>query len=173
MQRVEKQLEAVVFPPTEDGTDPRTCPLCKEATLMLRISGSVGGFVACSNYGGKDSEGAQQGCQFRRHMLPEDGVIDAPGGGAVLGSNPDSGHDVKLVEGPYGRRAAPCLAMDGIISFELAFVLRFETDACLSVSVWCRLCRGSHTCLCLLQSMHMFTCCTTTVPPQAPSLQVH
>ena len=38
-----------LFPDKEDGTDPRTCPLCGTGQLGLR-GGKYGAFVACSNY---------------------------------------------------------------------------------------------------------------------------
>jgi DNA topoisomerase I len=38
-----------LYPPREDGTDPRVCPACGNGRLSLR-GGKFGAFVACSNY---------------------------------------------------------------------------------------------------------------------------
>jgi DNA topoisomerase I len=38
-----------LYPPREDGSDPRVCPACGNGRLSLR-GGKFGAFVACSNY---------------------------------------------------------------------------------------------------------------------------
>ena len=40
-----------LYPPREDGSDPRVCPACGNGRLSLR-GGKFGAFVACSNYPG-------------------------------------------------------------------------------------------------------------------------
>ncbi len=42
-------LSPWLYPPREDGTDPRICPQCGNGRLNLR-GGKFGAFVACSNY---------------------------------------------------------------------------------------------------------------------------
>ncbi|MEF2985496.1 topoisomerase DNA-binding C4 zinc finger domain-containing protein, partial [Pseudomonas aeruginosa] len=42
-------LADYLFPPREDGSDPRQCPKCGQGRLSLR-GGRYGAFVACSNY---------------------------------------------------------------------------------------------------------------------------
>jgi DNA topoisomerase-1 len=42
-------LAPFLFPPKDDGGDPRLCPLCGDGRLGLR-GGKYGAFVACSNY---------------------------------------------------------------------------------------------------------------------------
>ena len=42
-------LEPWLYPPREDGSDPRICPSCGTGRLSLR-GGKFGAFVACSNY---------------------------------------------------------------------------------------------------------------------------
>ena len=42
-------LEPLIYPPREDGSDPRICPSCNAGTLSLRL-GKHGAFVGCSNY---------------------------------------------------------------------------------------------------------------------------
>ncbi|UWQ73832.1 type I DNA topoisomerase [Leisingera sp. M658] len=42
-------LAPQLYPPREDGTDPRVCPKCGEGQLHLKTS-RTGGFVGCGNY---------------------------------------------------------------------------------------------------------------------------
>ena len=42
-------LAPYLFPPRDDGSDPRLCPKCGNGRLALR-GGKFGAFVACSNY---------------------------------------------------------------------------------------------------------------------------
>jgi DNA topoisomerase I len=46
---IDEFLEPWLYPPREDGTDPRLCPKCGEGRLSLR-GGRFGAFIACSNY---------------------------------------------------------------------------------------------------------------------------
>lgn len=46
---IDEFLEPWLYPPREDGSDPRICPACGEGRLSLR-GGRFGAFVACSNY---------------------------------------------------------------------------------------------------------------------------
>jgi DNA topoisomerase-1 len=48
-QAIDEFLEPWLYPPREDGTDPRLCPQCGKGRLSLR-GGKFGAFVACSNY---------------------------------------------------------------------------------------------------------------------------
>src|SRR5690606_26351919 len=55
--RVSEVLDALneilgphIFPPREDGSDPRTCPSCGTGQLSLKISGKFGAFIGCGNY---------------------------------------------------------------------------------------------------------------------------
>ena len=52
-----------IFPPKEDGSDPRTCPLCGQGQLSLRL-GKYGAFIGCSNYNGDPP------CKFTRPLTP-------------------------------------------------------------------------------------------------------
>jgi DNA topoisomerase-1 len=78
-----------IFPPREDGGDPRQCPQCGNGRLGLKI-GRFGGFVGCSNY---------PECRYTRPL-----VADANGvnGTKVLGKDPDTGMDVTLRGGRFG-----------------------------------------------------------------------
>lgn len=46
---IDEFLEPWLYPPREDGTDPRLCPACGNGRLSLR-GGRFGAFIACSNY---------------------------------------------------------------------------------------------------------------------------
>src|SRR3954466_10575749 len=48
-QALDEFLSPWLYPPREDGTDPRVCPQCGNGRLSLR-GGKFGAFVACSNY---------------------------------------------------------------------------------------------------------------------------
>ena len=48
-QALDEFLAPYLFPPRDDGTDPRLCPQCGKGRLSLR-GGRFGAFVACSNY---------------------------------------------------------------------------------------------------------------------------
>ncbi|MDX2273911.1 MAG: type I DNA topoisomerase [Hyphomonadaceae bacterium] len=81
-----------IFPPREDGSDPRTCQVCGTGTLSLRL-GKFGAFVGCSNY---------PECKFTRQLAGAEngdaaGIVD----GTVLGTSPE-GHEVVLKNGRFG-----------------------------------------------------------------------
>jgi len=46
---IDEFLEPWLYPPREDGADPRLCPQCGNGRLSLR-GGRFGAFIACSNY---------------------------------------------------------------------------------------------------------------------------
>ncbi len=78
--RVGEVLEALneilgphIFPPREDGSDPRSCPSCKVGRLSLKISGKYGAFIGCGNY---------PECRFTRQLTDAgtgDGEAATPG----------------------------------------------------------------------------------------------
>ncbi|MDE0588720.1 type I DNA topoisomerase [Halocynthiibacter sp. C4] len=79
-------LAPTLYPPREDGSDPRTCPLCGEGKLHLKTSKS-GGFVGCGNY---------PECRYTR---PIGGEGDASGD-RVLGM--DGEDEISLRSGRFG-----------------------------------------------------------------------
>ncbi|WP_292528393.1 type I DNA topoisomerase [Methylocystis sp.] len=83
-----------VFPPKEDGGDPRLCPACNSGQLSLKI-GKFGAFVGCSNY---------PECRYTRTLSPPTGdAVDAARPGVkVLGVNPETGAEVTLRDGRFG-----------------------------------------------------------------------
>ncbi|HHY50790.1 MAG TPA: type I DNA topoisomerase [Alphaproteobacteria bacterium] len=98
--RVSEVLDALnellgdhIFPPREDGSDPRRCPTCGTGTLSIKL-GKFGAFIGCSNYP-----------ECRHTMQLSDsatGAGDAPQGSGVLGVDPDTGLEVLLKSGRFG-----------------------------------------------------------------------
>ena len=79
-------LAPQLYPPREDGSDPRTCPLCGEGQLHLKTSRS-GGFVGCGRY---------PECRYTRPI----GGDAAETGDRVLGE--DNGDEISLRSGRFG-----------------------------------------------------------------------
>lgn len=100
-------LSDYLFPPRDDGTDPRLCPKCEAGRLSLR-GGRYGAFVACSNYpeckytrkfaqpGGAEGEGAEDG------VLGKDPVTDLE----VVRKAGRFGPYIQLGEGKDAKRAS-------------------------------------------------------------------
>ena len=80
-----------IFPPKEDGGDPRLCPLCAKGQLSLKM-GRNGAFVGCSNY---------PECRFTRQLKTGEGEGEAPAS-TMLGTDPETGLAVQLKNGRYG-----------------------------------------------------------------------
>ncbi|CAH0496828.1 type I DNA topoisomerase [Novosphingobium sp. CECT 9465] len=93
MAELDEFLSDYLFPPREDGTDPRICPKCAEGRLSLR-GGRYGAFVACSNY---------PECKFTRKFA-QPGGADGEGGDddGVLGKDPVTDLDVTRKTGRFG-----------------------------------------------------------------------
>ncbi len=85
IDRLDEALAPMLYPPREDGSDPRACPLCGEGSLHLKPSRS-GGFVGCSRY---------PDCRYTRPLGGED-----QGGDRVLGE--DAGDEISLRSGRFG-----------------------------------------------------------------------
>ncbi len=85
-------LSPFLFPPKDDGTDPRVCPNCGDGRLALR-GGRFGAFVACSNY---------PDCKYTRRFAQ--GGEEAANGNddESLGTDPVSGLDVAKKTGRFG-----------------------------------------------------------------------
>ena len=49
INRIDEALSYHLFPPREDGSEPRSCPDCKEGKLSVKF-GKFGAFIGCSNY---------------------------------------------------------------------------------------------------------------------------
>ncbi len=86
-------LSDYLFPPREDGSDPRLCPKCQEGRLSLR-GGRYGAFIACSNY---------PECKFtRKFAQPGADGGDAGDGDGVLGTDPQTGEEITRKAGRFG-----------------------------------------------------------------------
>jgi DNA topoisomerase-1 len=96
--RVSEVLDALnelladhIFPPKEDGSDPRRCPTCGNGTLSLKL-GKFGAFIGCSNYP-----------ECRHTMQLADAASgEAPVADGILGVDPESGLQVLLRTGRFG-----------------------------------------------------------------------
>jgi DNA topoisomerase-1 len=83
---IDEFLEPWLYPPREDGSDPRLCPACGNGRLSLR-GGRFGAFVACSNY---------PECRYTQKF-------GQPGGGDQPSEGPqDLGNGILLKSGRFG-----------------------------------------------------------------------
>jgi DNA topoisomerase-1 len=89
---LDAMLAPHIFPPREDGTDPRLCTTCGTGRLSLKL-GRYGAFIGCSNY---------PECRYTRPFsVPgADGAAEAEN--KVLGQDPETGLDVSLRNGRFG-----------------------------------------------------------------------
>ena len=91
-EALDEFLSDYLFPPREDGSDPRQCPACAIGRLALR-GGRFGAFVACSNY---------PECKFTRKFAQGGGAADGAGDGGELGKHPETGEAVTRNVGRFG-----------------------------------------------------------------------
>ncbi|MDV3250620.1 type I DNA topoisomerase [Devosia sp. BK] len=87
-------LASRIFPPKEDGSDPRRCPTCGTGTLSLKL-GKFGAFIGCSNY---------PECKHTTQLsdAANGQSSEAAAGDGVLGTDPESGEEVHLKSGRFG-----------------------------------------------------------------------
>ena len=78
-----------IYPPREDGGDPRQCPQCGTGRLNLK-TGKFGAFVGCSNY---------PDCRYTRPLAADPSGVN---GTKVLGTDPATGMEVTLRGGRFG-----------------------------------------------------------------------
>ncbi|TMV07721.1 type I DNA topoisomerase [Ruegeria sediminis] len=86
LEKLDEALAPQLYPPREDGSDPRICPKCGVGRLHLKTS-RTGGFVGCGNY---------PECRYTRPLSgdPDDA------GDRVLGE--DKGEEISLKKGRFG-----------------------------------------------------------------------
>jgi DNA topoisomerase-1 len=90
LDALDEMLGPYLFPPKEDGSDPRACPKCGTGRLGLKLSRS-NPFIGCSNY---------PECRYTR---PFGSAEDAEGGEErELGVDPATGLTVFLKAGRFG-----------------------------------------------------------------------
>ncbi|SFG13428.1 DNA topoisomerase I [Novosphingobium sp. CF614] len=90
-ESLDEFLSDYLFPPSDDGSDPRLCPKCGEGRLSLR-GGRYGAFVACSNY---------PECKYTRKFAQPGGAGDG-GEDEGLGKDPVTGLEIMRRTGKYG-----------------------------------------------------------------------
>jgi len=98
-------LGPYVFPPREDGKDPRACPSCEGGRLSIK-RGKNGPFIGCSNY---------PDCRFTRDLAAPNGDDEAAqlAGDRVLGIDPETNLEVSLRTGRFGPYVQLGEATDG------------------------------------------------------------
>jgi DNA topoisomerase-1 len=90
---IDEFLAPWLYPPREDGSDPRLCPQCGTGRLSLR-GGRYGAFIACSNY---------PECKYTQRFGQADSTGQASEGPQDLGNG------IELKTGRFG----PYLERDG------------------------------------------------------------
>ncbi|MCK0197598.1 type I DNA topoisomerase [Ancylobacter sp. 6x-1] len=107
LSALDEMLTAHVFPPREDGADPRICPTCGTGRLSLKM-GKFGAFIGCSNY---------PECKYTRPLAMQneggDGDAQGAGGTRMLGTDPETGLEVSLRDGRFGTYLQLGEAKDG------------------------------------------------------------
>ncbi|MGZ9811337.1 type I DNA topoisomerase [Pseudoroseicyclus sp. H15] len=92
LEKINEVLEPHLFPPNEDGTDPRLCPNCHKGRLSMRTARSGGAFIGCSNY---------PECRYTRPFGPPGAEeSNIPAEGKLLGH--DQGDPITLRDGRFG-----------------------------------------------------------------------
>ncbi|MDC8753052.1 type I DNA topoisomerase [Erythrobacter sp. sf7] len=96
-EALDDYLSDFLFPPREDGSDPRACPLCaSEGRANGRLSlrgGRFGAFVACANY---------PECKYTRRFAQPGGEGEGGADDGILGQHPETGEDIHRKTGRFG-----------------------------------------------------------------------
>lgn len=96
INRIDEALSYHLFPPREDGSNPRSCPVCGKGRLSVKF-GKFGAFIGCSNY---------PECKYTKPLtdFKEEEQNDTPRPPApedkILGEM--NGLNIYLKKGPYG-----------------------------------------------------------------------
>ena len=88
IEKIDEVLAHHLFPPHEDGTDPRLCPECHKGHLSIKL-GKFGAFLGCSNY---------PECKYTKPLTDVKDEIAADS--QKLGEM--NGLKIYLKKGPYG-----------------------------------------------------------------------
>ena len=93
LEKINEVLEPHLFPPNEDGSDPRLCPNCGAGRLSMRTARSGGAFIGCSNY---------PECRYTRAFGPPGAEPESaiPPEGKYLGD--DAGDKIWVHKGRFG-----------------------------------------------------------------------
>ena len=96
IEKIDEVLSYHLFPPKEDGSDPRVCPDCHNGKLSVKL-GRFGAFIGCSNY---------PEC---KHTKPLIDTADEEAAATVKAPSPEdkilgelNGMSIYLKKGPYG-----------------------------------------------------------------------
>ncbi len=92
LEKIDEVLAPHLYPPREDGGDPRGCPNCNAGRLSMRTSRTGGAFIGCSNY---------PECRYTRPLGPPgaEGSEIGPDG-RLLGHDKDDA--ITLRDGRFG-----------------------------------------------------------------------
>ncbi|ALG89740.1 MAG: type I DNA topoisomerase [Pseudomonadota bacterium] len=100
LDKIDEVLAPHLFPPKEDGTDPRLCPKCGAGRLNLKTARSGGAFIGCSNY---------PECRYTRPLSApngDDGSAELDG--KILGHDGEEEITLRMGRfGPYVQRGEP------------------------------------------------------------------
>ena len=94
LEKINEVLEPHLFPPNEDGSDPRLCPNCEVGRLSMRTARSGGAFIGCSNY---------PECRYTRAFGPPNAEAELgaiPPDGKLIGE--DQGDEIRVFKGRFG-----------------------------------------------------------------------
>ncbi|WP_413868994.1 type I DNA topoisomerase [Albidovulum sp.] len=90
LEKIDEVLAPHLYPPREDGSDPRTCPACGQGRLGLKTARAGGAFIGCSNY---------PACRYTRALSAPNGE-ETGAAERVLGE--DGGAEILLKAGRFG-----------------------------------------------------------------------
>ncbi len=92
LEKIDEVLSPHLYPPREDGGDPRACPKCGVGRLNLKTARSGGAFIGCNNY---------PECRYTRPLgVTDEAEADLAGDGRLLGH--DDGEPITLRTGRFG-----------------------------------------------------------------------
>ena len=96
IDKIDEVLAHHLFPPREDGSDPRVCPECGKGRLSIKL-GRYGAFIGCSNY---------PECKYTKPLVD---TADEEAAATNKAPNPEdkvvgelNGLKMYLKKGPYG-----------------------------------------------------------------------
>ena len=96
IEKIDEVLAYHLFPPREDGSDPRVCPDCGQGKLSVKL-GKFGAFIGCSNY---------PECKYTKPLID---TADEEASATAKVANPEdkvmgelNGMNIYLKKGPYG-----------------------------------------------------------------------
>ncbi|KCV80898.1 DNA topoisomerase I subunit omega [Actibacterium atlanticum] len=99
LEKINDVLAPHLFPPTEDGSNPRICPKCGNGQLNLKTARSGGAFIGCNNY---------PECRYTRALSVSADSANAELDGKVLGHDGEDEITLRVGRfGPYVQKGEP------------------------------------------------------------------